>query len=234
MPESYLTLRQVLNNASNDDLHELLKFFNGQWNSSVSKRAINVTEANREARIRLIEKEIREYGGNTLINIFRSEPVKYDEIVQDVAKKFSIKTEKLMTPDLEAKIYCKIAEKMVEKMSEEDRIKLFRELNIKVSSTMSDKDITAILSRILLGDSIVSYRLMSIILGAVWHYILGAGIYTGGLAVLGFGGTAAFLFNPIGMVIASIWTGLELSGPAYRVTIPCVLYIAMLRRKPKA
>ena len=32
-------------------------------------------------------------------------------------------------------------------------------------------------------------------------------------------------------MITGIWTAIDIAGPAYRVTIPCVLQLAMLRHK---
>ena len=37
--------------------------------------------------------------------------------------------------------------------------------------------------------------------------------------------------GPIGWTVSALWTIFDLAQPAYRVTVPCVLHIAMLRRK---
>ncbi|MGV8604181.1 hypothetical protein ACV354_31490, partial [Pseudomonas aeruginosa] len=44
----------------------------------------------------------------------------------------------------------------------------------------------------------------------------------------------AALARPVGWVIAGVWTAVDLAGPAYRVNIPCVLNIAILRLKARA
>ena len=33
------------------------------------------------------------------------------------------------------------------------------------------------------------------------------------------------------MVLTGLWTAIDIAGPAYRVTIPCVIQIAFLRAK---
>ena len=236
MSETHLTLNQVLRKASNEELQELLEFLRKQWNSSVTKRDIKVNDANRNARIRLIEKEIREYGGNTFVGIFRSAGglVDYDEIVRDVAKKFSVETENQSIPEIEARIFGKIMEKALEKMSEEDRNKFYREMekiDIEVPSNMNTEGIIVFLLGVLLGGGLASYQLMLILLEPIWWYILGRGLIVSTGVIMGTR-LASLLLGPVGAVFALIWLALDLAGPAYRVTIPCVLYIAMLRRKP--
>ncbi|WP_338420424.1 hypothetical protein, partial [Aeromonas veronii] len=39
------------------------------------------------------------------------------------------------------------------------------------------------------------------------------------------------LTGPIGWVISGVWAAVDLAGPAYKVTIPCVIHVAMLRKK---
>lgn len=42
---------------------------------------------------------------------------------------------------------------------------------------------------------------------------------------------AGTLAGPIGMIISSIWRIIDIAGPAFRVTVPAVIYIAFLRRQ---
>ena len=41
----------------------------------------------------------------------------------------------------------------------------------------------------------------------------------------------AVFAGPVGWAVTAIWTIFDIASPAYRVTIPCVLHIAMLRQK---
>jgi len=41
----------------------------------------------------------------------------------------------------------------------------------------------------------------------------------------------AVLTGPIGWVITGLWTAIDIAGPAYRVTIPTVIQIAVLRQQ---
>ena len=227
MSEKILTLKQVLHKASNEELQALLKLLNNQWNSSVKKEHLNVTDINRESRIRMIEKEIREYGGNTILNMFRSDDdlVTYDEIVRDVAEKFNVKTEWKLIPDIELGIYSKILEKAVKEMSEKDRVKFFKEFNVKYSPDMNEEEIRKIILTLL------SASLIPAILQIIWPVVAGT---TLALGAIGVSTTAISLISlPITALIFAIWGMLDLTGPAFRVTIPCVLFVAILRRKPE-
>ena len=41
----------------------------------------------------------------------------------------------------------------------------------------------------------------------------------------------SILTGPIGWVITGLWTAIDIAGPAYRVTIPAVIEIVVLRQK---
>jgi len=43
--------------------------------------------------------------------------------------------------------------------------------------------------------------------------------------------TLAVLTGPIGWSITGLWTTIDAAGPAYRVTIPAVIQVAVLRQK---
>jgi len=70
--------------------------------------------------------------------------------------------------------------------------------------------------------------IMYTIANAVSRAIIGKGLKP--LANAALARWAAFLTGPIGWAITVLWTLLDLGGPAYRVTIPCVIHIAMLRQ----
>ena len=39
----------------------------------------------------------------------------------------------------------------------------------------------------------------------------------------------AVVAGPIGWLLSTLWLAIDLAGPAYRVTIPCVIHVAQLR-----
>ena len=64
---------------------------------------------------------------------------------------------------------------------------------------------------------------------AVARPILGKGLTLAANAALT--RTMGLVAGPVGIALTAIWTAYDLAGPAYRVTVPAVLYVAMLRLK---
>ncbi|MCR5380357.1 MAG: hypothetical protein K6G44_05185 [Lentisphaeria bacterium] len=222
-------LKQVLKKASNQELTELLKLFEKQWTSSVLEIPELKGKQQREEIIDLLEKEIREFGGNTFANMFRGGGPEYSEIVCDVASKFKVNTNGLSIPEIEDKICCVILQKAIDHMSEDERREIFKTLSIDSPSSLKGEALIAALMAIFRAGGFKSYQLTLIIVHAVWKYIFKQGLSFAGSAALT--KTLSILTGPVGWAITAIWTAIDIAGPAYRVTIPSVLYIAMLRKK---
>ena len=74
-----------------------------------------------------------------------------------------------------------------------------------------------------------AYKLAVIVTNAVSKAILGRGLsFAAGHTLTK---TIGIFAGPIGWVLTGVWTLVDIAGPAYRVTVPCVLHIAYLRRK---
>jgi hypothetical protein len=81
---------------------------------------------------------------------------------------------------------------------------------------------------IIAGGGMVSYKLSLIVAGAVARASIQRGIaFAAGTSVARW---AAAFAGAVGLGIAALWTLFDVLGPAYRVLIPCVLHIAMLRQ----
>jgi uncharacterized protein YaaW (UPF0174 family) len=75
----------------------------------------------------------------------------------------------------------------------------------------------------------VPYKLAVIVANAIAKALLGRGLSLAAGAALT--RWMAIFAGPIGWAVTTIWTIYDIAKPAYRVTIPCVLHIAMLRQK---
>lgn len=73
------------------------------------------------------------------------------------------------------------------------------------------------------------YRMATVVANAVAKQLLGKGLTFAANAALT--RTIGVLAGPIGWIITGLWTAIDLAGPAYRVTVPCVIHIAYLRQK---
>jgi len=74
-----------------------------------------------------------------------------------------------------------------------------------------------------------SYQLTLVVVNGVMKALLGRGLSFAGNAALT--RTMSILTGPIGWAITGIWTAVDIAGPAYRVTIPAVIQVAVLRQK---
>lgn len=226
----------VLAKASNDDLDVLVRYIVEASTESLSGHDLYKRHSpNHQKYAAEILKEIRLFGGNTFANLFRSEGPEYLEVVQDVAGKFGVPKASDFTSvaALEEELIQKIlrdALKKAEGKEREDMEAILKEAGLgqsDLSALLSGSSLLALLGT--KAASLVTYELSTIIAGAVAKQLLGVGIRAAGGAVIGRG--IAALTGPIGWVITGVWTAIDLAGPAFRVTVPCVLHIAMLRQR---
>ncbi|WP_031597664.1 YaaW family protein [Ferrovum myxofaciens] len=179
-----------------------------------------------DARNQLIIEEIQAFGGNSLVNLIRfGEGVSYDEIVRDVTSKVGVKVKSTDScEDMENAIISKIIEKAWDKMSPEERNTMteFMHIPAKGSATLA-----AVLAAAELGG-FATFQLAASVANALARQIIGRGLTFGANAALMEG--LSVLVGPVGWAVMALWLAADLAGPAYRVTVPCVIQIAYLRQ----
>lgn len=183
----------------------------------------------------LIAKEILLFGGNTVANIYRSifgsdATISYLELVQDVAKKAGANISKCNSvPEVEQAILFRYFTQAYDQMSAEERKQTLDELGIASMEAM----FTA-------GKSAAAGRLASIVMskGSLRFAAMVANVLSQqliGRAAIGSAGFMAqrltVLAGPVGIAVAAMWTLGDLSSPACRVTLPCVVQVAYMRQK---
>ena len=222
----------LLSIANNEDLQPLVDYI------VKSKLSENIT-SNKDYKkyypdhskyISIIEEEIKRFGGNSLINLLRRGGPDYYTIVCDVADKLGAKYKKQAPiSEIEMSIIIGVLSIAWQKMSKEQK----KEFTVKLGAS-SLKDIPPSLP----ADSVLAavetsglaaFMVTMTVASAVSATLLGQGLtLAAGTSVA----RAASIFaGSVGLVITGIWTLLDLAGPAYRVTIPCVIHIALLRQK---
>lgn len=177
----------------------------------------------------LIADEIRLFGGNTFANLARGGVgVPYREVVCDVADKMKVSYNKASTVErIELLIVQKIFEDSIEKMTEEDRQRLIKDLGIRGIPVGSSA--TMIMQAIIKMGGFKSYQIAVIVANSIAKFILGRGLSFAANASLT--KIMSIFAGPIGWVISSLWTLIDIAGPSYKTTIPCVIHVAMLRQK---
>ena len=222
-------LNPILEIAPNEDLQYLVDIITSTYNNVLdSTDTYKMHKPNHREYADLLAREIRQYGGNTFANIFRgfSGP-SYKEIVCDVASKLNAPYKKSQDVSMiEDSILSAILDKALSKMSDAEKQEILKEMGNKKDAILTGPALsTAILTAFKMGG-FFSYQITQIVVQALLKAILGHGVR---VAVVS--RTASIIMGPIGWAVTGIWTAIDLAGPAFRVTVPCIAYIAMLRKK---
>ena len=176
----------------------------------------------------LIGAELQHFGGDTFVNLFRGKGVEYKEILTDVCKKLSVKTD--FSADviaIEQALLAKLFADSWEKMSEQERTAIRKELKID-GNLAGGAALSAIIAAIRLGG-FMSYQVALIVANAVAKAVLGRGLALAANA--GLARAIGLFAGPVGIAITALLTVPAISGPAFRVTLPAVVQIAAMRQQ---
>lgn len=235
MSNDVITTRELLDSSSNEDLEPLVEYILKASTESLSDSPqYKRYHPDHSRYVDTIYEEVRLFGGNTFVNIFRKEGPPYSDVLEDAAEKVGVKdASKYSIFELEQRMIQELLRKAAKEAKGKEREDLEEALR---EAGMSQKDYKAFIS----GVSLVSllaphlyrlfmYQASSIIASGVAKQMLGHGLRIGAGFMAGRAGS--LLLGPVGWALAGIWTAADIAGPAYRVTVPCTLHIAMLRQK---
>ncbi len=177
-----------------------------------------------------IAEELQLFGGNTFLNFFRgSTGVPYNEILCDVCDKMKVNYNKYSeTTKIEQNLLMTVLEKALDDMSREEQEKLAASIGIKDFGKVNASVLTAAFLKLFNMGGFKSYQITLIVVNAIWKALFGKGLTLVANATIT--RVASILTGPIGWVITGIWTAIDIAGPAYRVTIPSVLMVILLRQ----
>lgn len=226
---------EVLRYADNEMLSILVKYLTTDKNGKTRyTETLTKNKKFKEAKgdyqqvWQLIAGELQHFGGDTLANLFRRSGVEYREILIDVCKKLKVKTDyKAGVVDIEQALLAKLFQDSWEKMSESEKVKLRKELNIDESLT-SSAALETIIAEIHVGG-FISYKIAIIVANAVAKALLGQGLTLAANA--GLTRTIGIFAGPIGIAVTVLLGVSAISGPAFRVTLPAVVQIAAMRQQ---
>lgn len=215
-------LVQLLLNADKGDIDLLIDYVTntGKFGFSMSDNVKAVLQdAKRqdipdEETLRLLVRELQHFGGNTFVNLFRRNGVSYSEIVDDVASHLKMKVPATASvEEKEALIINCVFTSSWKKMSDDERRQILRGMGISASASL---DIP-----VWQKAALVANGLAQTTAGKVLPLIAGLGI----------GRVLGVLTGPVGLAITGLYTAYDISNPAFRVTLPCVVQIAWIRLK---
>lgn len=229
-------LMSVLEESSQDDLNILVDIITDSGDGRVSlddevmKSLTTYKKAGKkyqQEHLRMIAGEIQQFGGNSIINLFRGKGVAYREIAEDVADHLKVNySGNQDIAQIESAILMKVVEKSLEQMSEDEKKAFFdefREFRVGAAPmTMATLQIA------IKASGFAAYKLSLIAANAVARAVVGRGLALGVNA--GIVRSVGAFAGPIGWAITAIWTAFDLASPAYRVTVPCVIQLAYMRQ----
>lgn len=221
-------LNPVLKEAKNEQLEVLVDILKTKLSETLSVQdAYKRHYPNHRMYADLIAKELRDFGGNSIANLFRGEGPPYREIVCDVAKAIKAPFNRESDVEqIEAAILATILSKAFEKMSDEERKALLQQVGRSNRSALAGGSAAAFLA-IFNAGGFESYKLMLIVVNAIVKGAIGRGLSLGVNAALA--RVMGIATGPVGWALTTLITLIQIAGPSYKVTIPGVAYVAMLR-----
>jgi len=221
-------LLSLLQRANPDELGAFVDYLTDSGNGRVSLSndvcaalvRAKTQRAYTEAILRTMIREFQLFGGNSIINIFRSGGVRYSEILFDVLEHLKgLREDGDSIADIELKVLKKLWGLTLEGVSREQRAELLRKFESEQAGNSGGTDYLN-LARLLFSAMAAS----------------SFGIAGGAAASVGFVSTRAIstALGPIGLALSGVWGTYNLTSAAYRVTVPCVVLVAYLRIKQNA
>lgn len=186
------------------------------------KRMLQRSNPDYRAIWNLLAAELQLYGGNTVVNLFRGNGVIYREILQDVCSRLNVD----FNPEdnvfeIENAMLQHVLEESWDDLSEEDRRTILEESGLDAGSI--DGGALESLLKHMGVAGVMSFVFSRYLAQAAAIRFAGAA----GVGALGAGAMAA-LVNWAGAIFVLLQMA---AGPAYRVTVPCVIQIAYMRLK---
>lgn len=220
--------------ATNEDLDPLVEYIK---KSTLTEQLTSSEEYKKFAPdhkkySKIIETEISRFGGNSFLNFFRNVGPKYYVIVKDVADRLEVKYQG--TPkieDLELGIILNVLGTAWQKMEKSKKQEFIDDLGLSGSLLKSIPSSLpfATLSTVIATSGYAAYVATLTVANAISTQLIGRclsfALNTGIARVV-----SAFA-GPLAWFITGVWTTIDIAGPAYRVTIPCVVHISLLRQK---
>ncbi|EGT0635598.1 MULTISPECIES: DUF3944 domain-containing protein [Enterobacteriaceae] len=227
----------LLGQCSNEELQLLISILttdprdgDTRWTESLtSSPEYRLLAPDHRRYWQLIAAELQRYGANTLMSMARfGQGVVYREILEDVCKKLDVNyNTKSATETIELALLMKVLEKSLSQMTQEELSAFSRTMQLDLTNPTPQLIIMAVQAAIR-TSSLAALELAT---------VMSAGIITslGGIATWGTVVVASramsVIAGPVAIALSSAWMISDITGPAYRVTIPACMIVAWLRQQ---
>ena len=222
-------LNPVLEAASNEELGVIHDILLTKTSEGLSN-AVRYKEyyPNHREYADLIAEELRDFGGNTLVNIFRGEGPSYKEIVCDVADKIDAPHRReWKIAQVEHSVMARVLEKAFEEMSKAERRSVLHAVGL--TEDRDDENYHELFQTVFHGGGRRSQELMEIVRDALVENLLGRGLQVAANVVLG--RALGALLGPIGWAVTGFVAVIQIAGPSYKVTLPSVANVGCIRQR---
>ncbi len=240
---------EFLKNCPNEDLKalaDLLVFDKDgkkRWNEKLTRKKVYLENYPNNLRnaVNDIVLELQCYGADTIASavreIFGKQPgVPYREILMDVCDKKNVSYNKSSSTErIEYHLIQSIIEETLQKASDEDLLAIADELGIRLTGEENRDQITDNILQKSTSPTLYS-KMTEIVYSAVVPGAI-AGVAGAAAAQVALVAARVGLPRLVGLAIPAInafmwgWLIKDLSGPAYRITVPAVIMIINFRQK---
>lgn len=179
----------------------------------------------------LVASDIQCFGASSVATILRrGKGVEYKEVLMDVCDKINVNYNKdSIVEKIEKNLFMKIITDALEQMSPDKLRGLADAIGEVIPSETTREAMVGIFRSVFRAGGFKSYQFTLIIINAVLKALIGRGLsFVGNVE---FNKKMAMLAGPSGWVIPALWTDIDEAGEAYRVSIPSVINVAVLRQK---
>jgi len=178
----------------------------------------------------VISGELQCFGANTFLTILRGgKGILYKNMLTEVCDKMKVNYNSDSSVEIiEMNLLMKILIDSMENMTPEQLQEIVKDLNLETTNLSKQAVIAALQASVRFGG-FAAYQVAVIVANAVAKAIVGRGLSLAANA--GLTRVMGVVAGPIGWIITGVWAALDIAGPAFRVTIPCIVQVAFLRTK---
>lgn len=227
----------LLGQCSNEELQLLVSILttdprdgDTRWTESLTGTSeYRLLAPNHRCYWQLIAAELQRYGANTLMSLARlGQGVVYREILEDVCGKLDVNyNAKSATETIELSLLMKVLEKSLSQMTQEDLVAFSRSMQLDLTNPTPQLIMIAVQAAIR-TSSLAALELTTVLSASVITSL--GGIATWGTVVVA-SRALSVIAGPVAIALSSAWMISDITGPAYRVTIPACIIVAWLRQQ---
>jgi len=229
-------LVSLLRQASNEELDPLVKYIIKKGGVTAQlQRTQKYRQYSASGNHRMyaddIAAEIQKFGANTFwSHAFRKGRGKrYRKILKKVAKRCGVKAGFCdETAEIEERVLEAVLSKASERMTDQQRQELLDDLEVHTPPGSGGPVTAGVLQAAIQSAGFAPYMFAVIVANGTANAVLGHGLAFAANA--GLTKAIALFAGPVGWAFDAVWGGMIASGPAYRVTIPCVVQVAFIRQ----